>query len=160
MKDVNKHLQSISSCTLYTSCHYILFLLNDYSSVHSTLGYSSVPCTVYCSTPVYHAQYTAVLHAPQYTEVLQCTSIYWGTPVYQSILGYSSVPQYTAGVLQCTTVYWGTPVVPNAPGLSGVHTPSHWVTFCCQKLVLYFEHNCDLTPTLFCREEWGEDSVL
>ena len=83
MTDANRHSQSISSCTLYTSYHYILIV----TSIHLLM-----------LTSVYHSilrysQYTRIL---QYIGVLQSTTVYWGT---------HSIPQYV-GVLQSTTVYW------------------------------------------------------
>ena len=76
--------------------------------------------TIYWGTPVYHS-ILEYSSLPQYTWVLQCTTctVYWGTPVYHSILGYSSVPQYTR-VLQYTTVYQCTPVYHSTLGYSSV----------------------------------------
>ena len=70
--------------------------------------------------------------------VLQCTTVYRDTPVYLSILGYSSIP----GVLQSppgaqTNYFWYTLSLSLNILLSKV------------SVELHFEHSYDITPALF-----------
>ena len=97
------------------SCHCVLFLVTStcadaYSNPPQYTGLLQAT-TVYWDTPVHHSN-LEYSSAPQYIGILQCTMVYWNTPVHHGILEYSSAPQYI-GILQCTTVYWDTPVYHN-----------------------------------------------